>query len=360
MDKPVSPGAVPRDCENSFLPDFCGTRMVFVVVVIAELLALVLALAPAPAAQDRWADIGLVSLFIQWVALSCTAVLCISRRWLCRLGNTLAALLGYGLMLLVTLALSEAGYWIMATVDPGNIINREMHDVFLLRNLAISAIISAVALRYFYVQHQMRRHLESQAEARIQALQARIRPHFLFNSMNTIAALIRTGPELAEAAVEDLSDLFRATLGDARTQVTVGDELTLVRRYLHIEGLRLGERLKVEWDVDTLPDSMAMPALLLQPLVENAIYHGIEPAASGGVIRIAGRLDGRTLRLSVSNPRPPAAARPRTGNQMAVDNIRERLELAYDGRAHLRVDETDADYTVSLSFPVEAPGSGSR
>ncbi|MDE2089240.1 MAG: histidine kinase, partial [Gammaproteobacteria bacterium] len=178
----------PGGNDGLFLPDFCNVRVVFAVVIISELLAFVLTLAPTGARSDVWDDLSLISLFVQWVALSSAALLCLARPWLARFGNRPAAGFSYLIVLAVTTALSEVTYRIAHHADIGVVLPAHWHSGFLLRNLGIGAIVGAVALRYFYVQYQWKRHIEAEARARIQALQARIRPHFLFNSMNTIAA----------------------------------------------------------------------------------------------------------------------------------------------------------------------------
>ncbi|MCB1575667.1 MAG: histidine kinase, partial [Xanthomonadales bacterium] len=161
---------------------------------------------------------------------------------------------------------------------------------FVLRNMAISGIVGALALRYFFVQHQYRARVESETDARIQALQSRIRPHFLFNSMNTIASLTRSDPRLAEQVTEDLAALFRVSLSDARVPVTLAEEVELATQYLRIEQQRLGERLRIDVDMRDLPQSARLPALIIQPLVENAVYHGIEPSTEPGLVEVHGRL----------------------------------------------------------------------
>src|SRR5690606_31316183 len=186
-------------------------------------------------------------------------------------GNAIAATVAYAWVLIVTAAVSYGGYRLL---EPAALAGpRE----FVLRSLGVAGIVAAVALRYLYMQHEWKRRLESESAARIEALQARIRPHFLFNSLNTIAAMIEAAPKAAEAAVEDLADLFRAALAANSRLVPLCDELALARGYLALEHLRLGERLQVEWDVDTLPVDALVPPLTLQPLLENAVYHGIEP-----------------------------------------------------------------------------------
>jgi two-component system sensor histidine kinase AlgZ len=196
--------------------------------------------------------------------------------------------------------------------------------------------------------------LKVQAQARLQALQARIRPHFLFNSMNTIAALIGSDPGRAEEAVEDLSDLFRATLSEAQSMIPLKQELEVARIYQRMEQLRLGERLTVDWDVAGLPMRARIPGLMVQPLLENAIYHGIEPLPEGGTVSVAGRRDDGDVVLTISNPRAPGATR-RKGNRLALDNIRQRLELAFGRRAGVEVEESEKRYRVTLRFPAEVP-----
>ncbi len=335
--------------DGLFLPSFCEIRLVFAVVVIAELLAFVLVLADA--AGDPWGDLGVTSLFVQWIALASAAVLCLARPLLLRVSNSAAALTGYLLLLLTTALISEVGFRLSHVVAPGH---DAAHAEFLLRNLAISAILSALVLRYLYVRHQWSQQIEAEAQARVQALQARIRPHFLFNSMNSIAALTRSDPERAEAAVQDLADLFRVSLGDASDRVTLEEELEVARRYLRLEALRLGERLQVEWSIDRLPRKRLVPSLILQPLLENAVYHGIEPSADGGRICVHGAAQGRRISIVIRNPR--AAGQPalqRRGHRIALENIRLRLQLAFGPHAGVALREVAQGFETTLYFPRE-------
>jgi two-component system sensor histidine kinase AlgZ len=350
MTLPEAAKAVPD--EQFFLPSFCDVRIVFGVVVMTELLAFVLVLASPGLLRDPWSGLGLISLFMQWIALTSAAVLCLARPLLYRIGNIAAALASYLLVLLVTAAVTETAFRLLESnslvipVDPGE------HAVFLLRSLTMSTVIAAVILRYLYVQHQWRQQVLAEARARIQALQARIRPHFLFNSMNTIAALTRSQPEVAETAIEDLSDLFRASLGQADDRTTLGDELALARRYLNIETLRLGDRLAVVWDLDAVPLDVKVAPLMLQPLLENAIYHGIERLPAGGAIRVAGRLKDGMMEIEISNPVPASgSSAPHRGSQMAQENIRQRLRLAFGATARLETSLRDGHYRVTLRYP---------
>ena len=189
------------------------------------------------------------------------------------------------------------------------------HARFLLPKLLIAAIVGALALRYFYVTHQWRRSIELEARARIRALQARIRPHFLFNSMNTIASLTRSDPARAEEAVEDLADLFRASLNDARAQITLAEEIEIARTYQRIEQLRLGDGCRWTGTCQRCRPRAVVPSLLLQPLLENAIGHGIEPLPDGGTVEVRGRLERDAIVIEVTNP---TVARQRAGRRRAA------------------------------------------
>lgn len=334
-----------------FLPDFCGLHSVFAVVILAELFAFILTLTTYPFSSDPWGDLALTSLFMQWAGLTSALVLCFSRRLLSNLRDATAGLLAY-VMLLATIALlSEATFVLLPRA--ASPLFTTSHGEFLLRNLAIGAIVIALALRYFYVQHQWKQRTRAEAEARLQALQARIRPHFLFNSINTVTSLIHSQPDVAEEALLDLADLFRASLGDEKRRIPFSDEVALTRRYLHMEALRLGERLRLEWDSSEIPDEALIPALTLQPLVENAVYHGIEPQPAGGTVSLTGRVNGNKLHLSLSNPLPPADYPRKRGNRMALENIRERLAVHYGKSATLRLEESDGLFTVNLTLPLE-------
>jgi len=337
---------------SSFLPDFCGVRMLFVVVLIGELLALVLTLAEAGNIQNGAFSLALKSLFIQWVALSCIAVLCVSRPWLNRLPDYQAASTSYLLMLLVSFIITEITWWILQNSLAVADLLTQTHGIFLTRCMGISAIVSALALRYFYVQHQRHRNIESEAAARIEALQSRIRPHFLFNCMNTIASLTRKEPRLAEEAIEDLSDLFRVSLKDAQSLSRLDDELALCKRYLRIEMHRLGERLRVIWDLDSLPGNVQLPALTLQPLIENAIYHGIETLAGGGTIHITGKKTGNHITIDIDNPLSmDAYPEHHDGNKLAQENIQQRIKAFFGNHGKLETYVSDDRYHAEITLP---------
>lgn len=325
----------------------------FVVILVAELLAIVLTLAQPLHTPNRLFELGMYSLFIQWVALTCVATLCISRRFLNSLSDYWAATLSYAITLLITHIISELSWRLIAYMPANGDFSHYNHAHYLIRNMSISVIVSALALRYFYVQHQWRRRTESEAEARFQALQSRIRPHFLFNCMNTIASLTRRHPTLAEEAIEDLADLFRASLQDIHHTSTMIDEISLCERYLRIEKHRLGDRLQVVWDTDALPMSMQIPSLSLQPLLENAIYHGIEPLSEGGTIKILSQNNNKQYSITIENPVSEnlSSDTHHEGNKLAQDNIRQRLLAFFGPGANMIVTPFENKYRVTITIP---------
>lgn len=331
------------DERTSFLPDFCHIRSVFAVVLMAELLAFILVLA-RPGLD--FVALGMLSLFIQWIALSSAALLCVLRPWLARPGAATAGVLGWVLVVGMTALVSTLGQWLL-TPGPGGATD----FAFIARATVIGAIAAAVVLRYLYIQHQWAGRVKASADARVEALQARIRPHFLFNSLNTIVSLIRDAPATAEQLVEDLADLFRASLSGRRRFVTLAEELAHGEGYLRMEAVRLGSRLSVERDLDGLPMDAAIPPLMLQPLLENAVYYGIEPREEGGAIRLAGRREGDVVVIELTNPLPVASAARAGGFGMAQANVSERLALAFGESGRFQVNRRDGVYHVTVRFP---------
>jgi two-component system, LytTR family, sensor histidine kinase AlgZ len=334
------------------LPNFCEVRNLFVVVLLTEVLAIIFAIASATSSIQFWDYLSISSLLMLWIALLITAILCPLRGWLHRLkpGHCLSLtfLLMMSVSLLVALLADQARDFFLFYVD-----DDLLNGLFLIRVMTISAVIYFLLLRYFYIQQQWRNNLAAQSRAEIQALRARIRPHFLFNSMNTIASLIAISPEVAETAIEDLSDLFRASLSE-QNMSRLGDEIELTKSYLAIETLRLAERLQIEWQIDSNLLDIEVPSLCIQPLAENAVYHGIEPLEKGGKILISALQIDNKLMLSVSNPLM-AKDRPFTskkGNQMAQANIKQRLNLLYGNKGGFSINDTKESYTVSLIIPL--------
>jgi two-component system sensor histidine kinase AlgZ len=187
-------------------------------------------------------------------------------------------------------------------------------------------------------------------EARLQALQARIRPHFLFNSINAVLSLIRQEPRRAETALEDMAGLFRVLMADNRELAPLAREVELCRQYLDLEQLRLGERLKVEWRTERMPGDALVPPLVLQPLLENAVYHGVEPRAEPSVVSIYLYAADQQVHAVLSNPYRETGGNT-AGNRMALANIRERLQLHFDAEATLTTKAAAGAYRVHIVMP---------
>lgn len=218
----------------------------------------------------------------------------------------------------------------------------------MLRHVMFSLLIAAVLLFYFHLR--MKALSPAITEARLQALQARIRPHFLFNSITAVLSLMRSEPRRAEAALEDLADLFRVLMRDNRQLAPLADEVELCRQYLELEKLRLGERLTIEWHIDNMPGDAQVPPLVLQPLVENAVYHGIEPSSTPGVVAINIFLRRGEVHAIVRNPYKMSRSH-QGGNKMALANIRERLALHFDAEAGLESKTGRDSYEVHIRMP---------
>ena len=240
----------------------------------------------------------------------------------------------------------------------------EQFGSVLVRRLVFTLVLFVYLFRQALLNQRLKQRESAELRAQVQALQSRIRPHFLFNSMNVIASLIPVDAEKAEQVVEDLSELFRASLQEAGSFVSVSEEVELCRRYINIETLRLGDRLKVSWDVETPPRDAEMPLLLIQSLIENAVYHGIQPLSEGGVIHVNLVFEEGQMVLTVTNPlKDPDAAtdeaasrnfspRPPTkGNSIAIDNIRRRLDVVYGENATLITKQQGHHFKTILSCP---------
>jgi two-component system sensor histidine kinase AlgZ len=332
-----------------FLPNFCSIRSVFAVVISGELLAILFSLASVEEMSGFLRQLSVISLLVQWIGLTSAGLLCLLRRGIERLSIQMEGLSAFLILMTMTALICLLTIWI----DQAQGLQLFKPDPdLLIRALGLSAIVGVLVLHYLYLQYLWRRQSEAESSARLQALHSRIRPHFLFNSMNTIASLTRSDPKMAERVVEDLADLFRVSLGDAARPSSLGQELELARQYLSIEQLRLGERLKVKWELEDLPEQAMMPPMILQPLLENAVYHGIEPSAGGGLITISGCYRRRKINLSIRNSLPETEEEShRQGNHLAMENIRARLAGIFEIEGSLTESHVDGEYQVRLVFP---------
>ncbi len=335
-----------------FIPDLCASRPVLLMVLLAQLLVMVYTLASSALPHFDWDLLATCSLFVQWVVLASALVLCLSRGPLSRLNLVLATAISLLFIALVTVGSSGMALWLFPWLTGAT-----QGGWWILRNALVSLVIGGIILRYFFLQQQLLRQQQMELQARLDSLRARIRPHFLFNTLNSIASLIMSRPESAEQAVEDLAELFRASLKESRDVTTVADELRLCELYLGIEQLRLGDRLQVDWRVDSDLLDEPMPSLVLQPLVENAVYHGIARLPEGGCISVALDRDGDAIRAVVDNPVPAGGSgtdgSPSNGNQMALANVEQRLQVVYGNDAGLQLEPAAQHFRVTLRY---APG----
>ena len=324
------------------LPDFRNLGVILRLLLVVNLFALATLLVRVDEGGRLFAEAALMAARVELPLLVVVLLLYLTSRWLRAQPTRLAQ---GGVLALVALAVVLS----YPLIEGGS----------LLRYLIWA--IAAALLCLFYFDYRSRRYSPALAEARLQALTARIRPHFLFNSLNGVLGVIRSDPRRAERALEELADLFRVLMRENRELVPLGDELALCERYIDLERLRLGERLAVRWELlasDPAEHAALMraqvPALLLQPLLENAVYHGIEPATESGEVYVRIERRGNELRLEVDNP-VCDVARNQAGNRMALDNIRERLMLFFDLEAGLDNVCVDGRYRVRIRLPFMSP-----
>jgi two-component system sensor histidine kinase AlgZ len=340
----------PHD-EPSPLPDFCSLPVLFTLLLTGALAATVVWLAAGNHRDFSGYSVGI--LFVTWLALVIGVTLCLLRAWLQRLPGHLPYLAAWLSMMPIVGVASWMAHGLDEALGMGLL--SDGAAVFVRDNVLIAALLGAALLRYFYVAAQWRLRLAAVSRAQVEALQARIRPHFLFNSMNTVAALIPVDPAAAERTVEDLAELFRAALGqheglDEQGDGTLGEELALLDRYLAIEQLRLGGRLRVQRELDGLPRDFPLPRLLLQPLLENAVRHGVQPLREGGVVTLRGGRQGDSIVIEIANPLPLAPVRG--GNGHGLDSVRRRVAFRYGPRAAVQAGPQDERYVVSLRLPL--------
>ena len=327
-------------------PSFCSWRQLLAVVVITEVSIVLVGLGRGGLPGWQW--FVMASVYAQWMALFCAAGLCVTSGWTGRLSGRGAWVGSWLIVVALAAVFSFAAWRAAAFASPAGI--EEPAGLFVLRSVFAVALVTVVFFRYLLIRARWRADLMAQAEARVQALQARIRPHFLFNSLNTIASLIHDQPENAEAATLDLADIFRGSMRRADQLIALADELQLARQYLDMEKRRLGDRLQVDWRVDELPAGAAVLPLILQPLLENAVGHGVQSRPEGGKISVYGRSEGHQVVITIGNPVAPEGSAT-AGNGMALRNIRERLALAFGSRASLLTNRDRERFYAVLSVP---------
>jgi len=348
MPRLTKTGDKPAPNEDFFIPELCQPEALFSLVLLAELLVLVLVLAEPMTPSFNWVRLALSSLFVQWIVLLSAGLLCQLRPFMARWPTWFSGMLSCVLVVLLTLACT----WVADYFSLGGPMNRTGEVNLYLRHALIALIMSTLLLRYFYLQSQWRRQQQAELRARIESLQARIRPHFLFNSLNSIASLIEIDPGKAELAVLNLSDLFRASLAKPGTLISWGEELELARRYLSIEQFRLGDRLQMDWQVNGVPDGVPIPQLTLQPLLENSLIYGIQPRVEGGLVKVEADYRDGVFQLCVSNPYDESTETlPTKGTKQALQNIAARLAALFGPKASLTVERRDGRHFTCLRYP---------
>jgi two-component system sensor histidine kinase AlgZ len=339
--------------KERYLPDFRSLSTTLILSLLGEVFAFMYTFAEVSSPTWFWSELGINSLFILWIVLTSQTVLAMLAD---ALDNMQAVKAGWCVFAIVegtTLAITWLVYLQAGDMESAFQM-RESHLPFqLLQNGLLAGLMAAVVLRYQYIQYLRRLQVRAESAARLDALQARMRPHFLFNSLNAIASLTRRNPALAEELTLDLAELFRAILRKDIQLTALQDELVLSRQYLNIEKQRLGERLRVVWSLDEDMLAALVPLLSLQPLLENAVYHGIEPCAQGGTLEISCQAYKKNqVVITVRNPMPlqqPALQRP--GNRFALENVRLRLQAFFGDEAKLTVSMSEGFYQARMVFP---------
>ncbi len=351
-----------KDSTSYFLPDFGSLAIAAKVLLMAEAIAVIFTIAGSDSLGPSMARHFLfLSAYTLTIALVSLGLWRLVNRGLRQLSAMVGSLLVIALMIVAVVAVTEG--FINGLYALGIIPNRSplWQLTVLVHGVLIGTVVMLLGLRYLFVSHKAQTDAKLEQEARIQALQSRIRPHFLFNSMNSIASLTRSDPPRAEAALQDLADLFRVLLADARKLVPISAEQEISRQYLEIEKLRLGDRLNVQWTVSNVPRNALIPTLTLQPLLENAIYHGIEPRFGGGTVKVELWGDNaETLNVLISNPIPEVRKHAHgRGNKIAMDNIRQRLASHFSDAATLQTFEEGDQYHVKIKMPIVRNQGGS-
>ncbi len=323
------------------LPNFRNLGATLRIVLLVNGIAMLAALLQSNSFQDAVQRFVDGSAFLQPVLLSSLLLLYLLNDLLLRLSYWQ----GFATVLCIVSLTSLAIFHLLGDLYAPAMANMSFHTW---RGIIISSSLAALLLVYF----KLRAMSLSTAlhDARLQALQARIRPHFLFNSINAVLSIVRADPKRAEAALEDMADLFRMAMADSHELVPLRREIELSRQYLSLEKLRLDDRIKENWQIDEAVNEALVPPLMLQPLLENAVYHGIEPLAEGGVIEVKLLRTGSELHMEVRNPCYSQKG-PHNGNKMALENIRERLALQFDVEAKYTVESGNDFYRVHIQLP---------
>ena len=336
-----------RDGEDHFFPNLYKGEGLLDIVLMTQLLSVIIVMAQGGLANFDWGLLGQVSLLAMGITLFSALVLTLCEQFLTNAHPYRSTFLAGALVMIVVGMCTVTAEQAMIFAFPG----RQFSVSRVYEIIVIAVIPMALLLRYLVVQQKMKVHQYAAREADILAHQARIRPHFLFNAMNVIASLIGSDPEKAERAVEDLSDLFRSVLTGSQTLIPLREELSLCRRYLALEKMRLGDRLKVEWQISDYGEDVKIPCLTLQPVLENAVYHGIQLIQQGGKIEIKIKRLKDKIHIDVRNPRNPRIQHNK-GRKMSMENVQYRLKAHFGPTAGVESEVMENYYTTHIAYPV--------
>ncbi len=334
--------SINQNIPSNLLPNFRNLGTVLRIVLLVNAIALFVELTQATSIAGLLQQLLYGSALLQPALLTSLLVLYALNQLFARVGYWQSVAAIVSIIALVTVGLDLMGGELFASQN-------DIGSFRYVRHLLESTIVTLLLLSYF--RWRALALSPAKHEARLQALQARIRPHFLFNSINAVLGIVRADPKRAEIALEDMADLFRMAMNEPHELVKLGQEIQLARQYLALEQLRMGRRLQVQWHTENMPGDALIPPLVLQPLLENAVYHGIEPMTEGGIIEVRIYREGKELHLQVSNPVSVSAPPNTNGNKMALSNIRERLSLLFDVEADYRVERGADYYRVHILIP---------
>ncbi|MFM6904470.1 MAG: sensor histidine kinase [Acinetobacter sp.] len=322
-------------------------------IVASNVLAMVLALAEA----HSWQALDSVRVlqymfFINWVILSFSAFVDYFQEFFAKFSQKMALILGFILLqlivLLTTCIVNIIQYWATRSNDFS-------HDTLfqgVSLHLSYGILLGAFCLRYLYMREQWMNQQYSELNARIQAMQARIHPHFLFNSLNSVVSLIAIDPDKAENMLISLSRLFRASFQELKL-VNLAEEIDLCQQYLSIEKMRLGERLQVEWNIQATPIELkrvTIPLLTLQPLLENSIFHGVEKVLQPSTISVLVEILQNQVSIVITNPYSHDTIKSAQGNGIAIENVKQRLKAHYGQTVKFQVYGGASLYTTVVSY----------
>ncbi|RLA47823.1 MAG: hypothetical protein DRR06_01520 [Gammaproteobacteria bacterium] len=339
---------IPREGWDHFFPDLSQGEGLIDTIIITQLLSVLIVIAESGLFGFNWVLWGGVSLLTMGMTLLSAVALTLCGRLLISSRPLRSAVLGCAMVMAVVALCAMLGEQAMIFVMPV----RDFSWLKVFETVAIAAIPVAILLRYLFVQQKTHVQQHAAQESDVRAYQAWIRSHFLFNCMNMIASLIGSDPVKAERVVEDLSELFRHVLTGSKTLIPLREELSLCRRYLALEKMRLGDRLDIEWQIGDYGEGVQIPCLTLQPVLENAVYHGIQLIQQGGQIEIKVKREKNKIRIEVRNPRNPRLQHNK-GRKTAMKNVQYRLKAHFGSAAEVLSEIMEDGYITRISYPIK-------